>query len=393
MGFAACAGVAATDADAVVAAARDFRADLVVVGPDAALEAGVVDACLAAGIAAFGPTAEAARLETSKVFAKTVMRDAGIPTAAWAQADAHDRTAARDFIRLHGGNVVVKADGLALGKGVTVCDAIGTAEDALAECLDARRFGSAGATVVVEERLSGRELSVFAICDGERARLLPPACDYKRALDGDAGPNTGGMGAYTPPHDLDSISVVNRAADEVVGPCLDVMRQRGTPFRGCLYVGLMLTPDGPRVLEFNARFGDPETQALMPLIAEDMADLLMASAAGTVTPGRVAVAAAASVCVVATTAEYPAAGSRGMPITLPALHDPDTFLFHAGTTLTPDGAVQVAGGRVINVVGRGATVAAARQRAYATIRGVEFAGVRWRNDIAAFAGQDSVGGR
>src|ERR1035437_668942 len=267
-------GVSVTAAPRVARLARGPDVDLVGVGPDAALAAGVADSCREAGVTVFGPSAAAARIEWSKTHAKQVMDRAGVPTARWRSGTGESRGDLVDFVLELDGRCVVKADGLAAGKGVAFCD---TREDpfaAIASCLDERRFGDAGSVVVVEERLRGTEVSVFAVCDGRRYQLLSPARDYKRAHDSDHGPNTGGMGAYAPA--TDGCPPLAEVAEQVIEPTLAALAEAGTPFVGCLYVGLMVSPDGFRVLEFNARFGDPETQVVVPLAGPGFLDLLFA---------------------------------------------------------------------------------------------------------------------
>lgn len=373
--------VAADDPVAVVRAARACQADLVVIGPDAALAAGVADACIAAGIAAFGPTAAAARIESSKWFAKMLMDTAAIPTARWRSAGAEDRDELLGFIDDLGGRCVVKADGLALGKGVIVCDDEATARAAVAACLDEGRFGSAGTRVLVEERLEGPEVSVLALTDGVNLRVLPPARDYKRAGDGDTGPNTGGMGAITPPPGVDD-DFLRWVETDVLHPCIDALAEAGSPFSGCLYAGLMLTADGPRVLEFNARFGDPETQVVLPILDEDVLQLLLDSATGRLAPGRVAPGSRpAAAAVVLAAAGYPGAPQRGDVITGLDTTDPGVLAFHAGTRRDADGTVRTDGGRVLTLVARGDSLDEARRQAYAAVAGVHFEGMQYRTDI------------
>ncbi|HET9898393.1 MAG TPA: phosphoribosylamine--glycine ligase [Streptosporangiaceae bacterium] len=379
-------GVAATDAGGLAEAVRQHRIDLVVVGPDAALAAGVADACAAAGALVFGPTKAAARIESSKVFAKQLMDDAGIATARWAAGSSADREALLAFARARGGKVAVKADGLALGKGVTICDSVAAAQEALTSCFDERKHGAAGDVVLVEELLAGGEVSVFAICDGSHAFLLPPARDYKRAFDGDLGPNTGGMGAYSPLPDVDNDALLTSVAAGIVTPCLTALRDRGAPFRGCLYAGLMLTAEGPRVLEFNARFGDPETQALMPLLdAARFFELMTAAARGELPGDGRLTAAAAGVTVVAAGHGYPASSANGLAIELPSERPDGTVIFHAGTTRDTDGILRTSGGRVLAASATGADLAAARSWAYQLLGQVRFDGMRYRQDIAATA--------
>jgi phosphoribosylamine---glycine ligase len=376
--------IAATDAQALADAVRQHRVDFVIIGPDGALEAGVADACAAAGASVFGPTRAAARIESSKLFAKQLMDDAGIPTARWVAGTSADRGLLLDFARARQGKVAVKADGLALGKGVTVCHSMSAAENALISCFDERKHGPAGDVVIVENLLTGRELSVFAICDGTHARLLPPACDYKRAFDGDQGPNTGGMGSYCPPMGVDADWLLDSASAGIVTPCLTALREQGTPFRGCLYVNLMLTAAGPQVLEFNARFGDPETQVLMPLLdAPQLIDLMAAAARGELNADGRVTAGAAGTTVVAVSRDYPASSTNGAAIELPSQLPESTVIFHAGTTRDAEGTLRTAGGRVLAVSATASDLADARTSAYALIEQVHFDGMRYRRDIAA----------
>ena len=372
--------VVADDVAAQVRLAAERGVDLVVIGPDAAVAAGLADACAAAGIPVFGPTAAAGRIESSKAFAKELMDAAGIPTARWRQAS--DVDAAMRAVSDFGGRCVVKADGLALGKGVAVCDDTEQARAAIVDSLLGGRFGEAGRRVVVEERLEGPELSVLALSDGERVRLLVPARDYKRALDGDEGPNTGGMGAFAMAGWLEADPRWTTWLQGIVQPCVEALRDRGTPYRGCLYAGLMLTADGPRVLEFNARFGDPETQVVLPLLAEDTLDLLLACAHGRLTPGRAAVRDGVAVGVVAASAGYPGAVETGVEIRGLDRLDGDVLCFHAGTRRDGDRLV-TSGGRVLTVVAAGAELAACRVRAYANLDRTAFEGMWSRRDIAS----------
>jgi phosphoribosylamine--glycine ligase len=372
-----------TDAVAVARLARERSVDLVVIGTDAAAAAGVADACIASGVSVFGPTAAAARIETSKTFAKTLMDQAAIPTARWMSGGIDDRAALRGFISDLGGACVVKADGLALGKGVVVCDNAAEAEAALEQCLNGARFGAAGRTVVVEERLRGRELSVLALCDGERVRVLAPSRDYKRAFDGDAGPNTGGMGAIAPPPDVDAGAIVQLASATVLQACVDALRARGTPFRGCLYAGLMLGAQGVRVLEFNARFGDPEAQVILPLLDEQLLELMLAVARGDLREGTAACRPSAAVGVVAAAHGYPGEVRTGDAITGLESLDPDLLCFHAGTLRDGSGVLRTAGGRVLCVVATGFNHEDARARAYSNIERIRFEGMRTRRDIGA----------
>jgi len=360
------------DPEAIAAAG----VDLVVVGPEAPLVAGLADDCAAAGVACFGPSAAAARLEGSKAFAKEVMAAAGIPTAGYAVAG--DVEAGLAAVGRY--PVVIKADGLAAGKGVVIAADEAQARAALEAMLVERRFGDA--PVVVEEFLEGAELSLLAICDGEQALPLAPARDFKRIGEGDTGPNTGGMGSYSPVPEVDE-ALVDRIRAEVHQPVVDELARRGTPFHGVLYAGLMLTASGPQVLEFNVRFGDPETQAVLPRLRSDLLDLLQRATR----PGGLAGAALewdarAAVTVVLASRGYPASSSSGDPIAGLDRVPAGVEVTHAGTA-ERDGAVVTAGGRVLSVTGLGDDTAAARERAYAAADMVAFDGRQLRRDIAA----------
>jgi phosphoribosylamine---glycine ligase len=380
-GIAENVAVEVTDAPAVARLAAERAVDLVIVGPDAAAAAGVADACHARGTLVFGPTAAAARIESSKRFAKQVMDTAGIPTARWLAGAAADRGRLSAFVAELGGACVVKADGLALGKGVVVCATIDDAERALDACLSDQRFGDAGRQVVVEELLSGPEVSVFGLSDGRDVRLLVPARDYKRIFDGDRGANTGGMGAIAPPPDAGSQEFLEDVARTVLLPCIRALGEQGNPFVGCLYAGLMLTPHGMRVLEFNARFGDPETQVVLPLLGESLLDVLSACAHGEVVPGIAPVGHEAAVGVVAAAAGYPGDVRRGDAITGIDALDEDVVCFHAGTSRDGGGTLRTAGGRVLCITAIGANVEAARARAYGNLARVHFDGMQSRTDI------------
>jgi phosphoribosylamine--glycine ligase len=367
--------VAGEDVGGIVAAAARERVDLVVVGPEAPLVAGVADALTQAGVACFGPTAAAARLEGSKAFAKEVMRAAGVPTA---QARVV-REVDVGMAAIERYPVVLKADGLAAGKGVVIAEGEAQARAALHTMLVEHRFGDT--EVLVEEHLEGQELSLLALCDGERALAMASAQDYKRIFDGDGGPNTGGMGSYSPVPDIDAARAAEIAAT-VHQPVVDLMRERGTPFYGVLYAGLMLTEAGPRVLEFNVRFGDPETQAVLPRLRSDLAAVLAAAAR----PGGLAGVDLEwderfAVTLVLAGAGYPESSSRGAAIA--GLEDVSAGVevTHAGTAES-GGRVVTAGGRVLNVTALGADAAAARDAAYAAADMIEFEGKQLRRDIA-----------
>ena len=374
--------VDAEDPAAVVALARDVAADLVVVGPEAPLVAGVVDALTEAGITAFGPTAAAARLEGSKTFAKEVMNAAGVPTAGyWSGTDA---TAAKAALDGYAPPYVIKADGLAAGKGVRICADRAEAEQAIDDALVERVFGDAGAALVIEEFLDGPGCSLFGLSDGTRVVPLAPAQDFKRALDGDEGLNTGGMGAYSPVPAVDADMVADIHA-RALQPVIDEMARRGTPFVGVLYAGLALTSKGPKVIEYNARFGDPETQVVLPRLTGDLGLLLEACAKGDLTTaGPVTFGDDACVTVVMASDGYPSSYPKGLPITgLDAADALDgVTVFHAGTA-ERDGAVVTNGGRVLAVSATGGSIPLARARAYMGVGTIDFEGAHHRTDIAA----------
>lgn len=373
---------AANDVPGWVAVARRHRADLVVVGPEVPLSLGVADALAEAGIPCFGPTRAAAALETSKAFTKEVLVAAGVPTAGALVVDLRDpaqRERAR--ARCARGSVVLKADGLAAGKGVIVCR---TADEALDALDGMARFGEAATRVLLEDLLTGPEVSLFALCDGVRAAPLPSAQDHKTLLEGGKGPNTGGMGAICPcPLVPDALGA--EWVQRVHAPVLAEMARRGTPFRGVLYAGLMLTPEGPKVLEFNVRFGDPECQVLMAMWLDDPLPWLLGAANGQLPPGAPQVREGAACCVVLAADGYPEAPRQGDVIPVgPAPQD--GVVFFAGATRGDDGVVRTSGGRVLGVTARGPAMALARARAYDAVPGWAFDGARWRRDIgAAFA--------
>jgi phosphoribosylamine--glycine ligase len=368
--------VAADDIEGLVAAAQSERADLVMVGPEAPLVAGLADALAAAGLRCFGPTAQAARLEGSKSFCKEVMEAAGVPTAGYVVVtDPQAGMAAIDRYP-----TVIKADGLAAGKGVIIAQDDAEAAEALDELLVAHKFGTE--RVVIEEHLVGEELSLLALCDGEVALPLASAQDYKRIFDEDQGPNTGGMGSYSPVPGVDA----ERAAEicELVHqPVLRELAQRGIPFRGILYAGLMMTADGFRVLEFNVRFGDPETQAILPRLHTDLLELLqLALVPGGLSGARLEWTPDTAVTLVLASRGYPASSSSGDRITgLDRVPD-DVWVTHAGTARAPDGSFVTAGGRVLGVTALGADAAAARESAYAGADMIDFDGKQMRRDIA-----------
>lgn len=367
--------------DAIVAIVREQGSDLVVVGPEAPLARGLADRLRAVGIPVFGPDAAAARLESSKAFAKEVMQAAGVPTARALvvhRSEPADLAAAE--ARIAEGRVVVKADGLAAGKGVFVCPTPEEAREALREIWSGR-FGAAADRLVLEDLLTGPEVSVFALCDGERAVALPSAQDHKRLADGDQGPNTGGMGAIAPCPLLDPAET-ERVVEQVHVPVLRELARRGTPFRGLLYAGLMLTPEGPRVLEFNVRFGDPECQPLMCLWEDDVIPWLHGAATGRLPECRPKFADGAACCVVLASAGYPLSAELGVAIPEPGPQE-GVVVFHAGTTRDEDGVLRTHGGRVLGITGVGADLEEARRRAYAAVQGWRFPGAQVRTDIGA----------
>ncbi len=383
--FATCfPQIEATDADALIELARSEDIGLVVIGPEDPLAAGLADRLRDADIPAFGPSAFAAQLESSKSFAKRFMARHAIPTAAFREFS--DLEAARSHVRKLGGACVVKADGLAAGKGVAVCSTPDEAERALIEIMGDRRFGDAGSSVVIEERLVGDEVSYYAITDGEHIATLAPAQDHKRALDGDRGENTGGMGAYSPVA-LVTEAIEQRIVSEIVEPTVRGMAAEGHPFAGVLYVGLMIDASGaPRVVEFNVRFGDPETQPLMLRMEDDLFPILYGAARGKLDPADFPRRwGQAAVCVVLASGGYPRAYETGIPIEgLGEVEgDPDVVVFHAGTRRSADGGFATAGGRVLGVTARGRSVAEAAARAYAAADRIHFRGMQLRRDIAA----------
>ena len=376
-----CVDVAADDVDAIVALAREREVDLVVVGPEAPLVGGVVDALAEHDIRAFGPSAEAARLEGSKRYAKELMHEVGVPTAGYAVLTS--RSGALRELEGASYPVVLKADSLAAGKGVIICPDEAAAREAVELFFTERRFGDT--EVVLEEFLAGEELSLLAVCDGERAVAMAPAQDYKRIGDGDTGPNTGGMGSYSPVPGIDR-EHADALALAVHQPIVDELRRRGTPFHGILYAGLMMTTDGPKVLEYNCRFGDPETQAVLPRLRSDIMDLLDgATRSGGLAGLELEWSPDWAVTVVLASAGYPESSSKGDEIRgLRAIDSLEVEVLHAGTAEV-NGKIVTAGGRVLNVTGFGDTPAAARDHAYGAAERIQFDGKQMRTDIASRA--------
>lgn len=370
--------LAEDDPEAVAAFAREEGIGLVVIGPEAPLVAGVADAVRAAGVACFGPGAEGAQMEGSKRFSKELMERAGIPTAAYGSFT--DEEAALAYVREQGAPLVVKADGLAAGKGVVVATEQEQAEEAVRECF-AGAFGDAGSTVVIEECLTGPECSLLAFTDGKTVRPMATAQDHKRALEGDRGPNTGGMGVYSPvPIVTDEELAVMK---QVMADTVAELAAEGIDYRGCLYGGFMLTPEGPKVLEFNARFGDPETQVILPRLKNDLVDVMLACAEQRLDDVELSWRDEWAVAVVLTSAGYPGSYEKGKVIT--GVEDADALdgvtVYHAGTAVTDTGELVTSGGRVLAVTALGDTFEAARNLAYAACEKIDFEGKTLRHDI------------
>jgi len=378
-----CVPLKDTAIDDLVELARRERPDLVVVGPEVPLALGLADRLRAAGFAVFGPSAAAARLEGSKAFSKDLMARHGIPTARF--GTFQDAAAAGRYCRELGVPLVVKADGLAAGKGVIVCRTLDEADRALALCFEERAFGASGLTVVVEEFLEGEEASFFALADGAAVLPLVAAQDHKTVWDDDRGPNTGGMGAYSPAPVM-SDALQDRVMAEIVRPVIAAMGKEGAPYTGVLFVGLMITREGPKVIEFNCRFGDPECQAIMPRLESDLLALLQAAATGQGLPTALAWSPRTSVCVVMASAGYPGRYETGRPIAgvAAAAEQPGVNVFHAGTAMHGDVLV-TAGGRVLGVQASGADVASAIRAGYAAVERIRFDGAHYRRDIGHHA--------
>jgi phosphoribosylamine--glycine ligase len=379
-----CLNIGVLDIPTLVGFAQDNAIDLVFPGPEAPLVAGITDAMEAAGIPCCGPSRAAAQLEGSKTFAKEIADAAGIPTALWERFENGD--AAREFVRRRGAPIVVKADGLAAGKGVVVAVTEDEALAAIDAIMDQKMFGEAGASVVIEECLVGEEVSLFALCDGEDALLLGSAQDHKRVGDGDTGPNTGGMGAYSPvpsfPPDLEAACL-----EKIIRPALKEMARKGMPFRGILFAGLMLTDEGAKLIEFNVRFGDPECQVLLARMKSDLLPALQAACDGELRDFDLRWNEQASVAVVVAARGYPEAPERGSVISgmEAAAAKPGVSVFHAGTEAGPDGAILAAGGRVLTVCGTAPDLKQARDRAYAGVDAIVWPEGFCRRDIGARA--------
>ncbi|MDA1036004.1 MAG: phosphoribosylamine--glycine ligase [Chloroflexi bacterium] len=373
--------ISAEDVDGILAAAVSNGIDLTVVGPEGPLALGIVDRFRAEGLRVFGATQAASRIEWSKAFSKQVMRTAGVPTADFKVLS--DFESASSYVLEHGAPVVIKADGLAAGKGVVVAQSLDEAQAALTEMMLDRKFGDAGNDVLIEDCLTGQELSVFCFTDGVSVSPLIAACDYKRIYDGDKGPNTGGMGGYSPPPRWDE-AMERTIRETCIAPVVAQMAQDGAPYTGALYGGVMLTDDGPQVIEFNARFGDPECQLIMPRLENDLLDVIDAVIDGKVDSLNLHWSEDSTVGVVLASGGYPASFATGKPISGAGDLPEGTVAFHAGTTIA-NGALVTSGGRVLTAVGRAPTMREARALAYQAVSRITFDGVVTRSDIAGFA--------
>ncbi len=371
--------ISPTDIESLVKAAQEKRIDLTVVGPESPLASGIVDRFQSIGIPIFGPTEAATEIESSKVFAKELMQKYNIPCARSVSFSEYSR--AKEYLLKQPPPVVIKADGLAAGKGVVVANSTPEALDALHNIMEAKKtLGAAGDRVIIEERLSGREMSSFAFTDGKTVIPMVSACDYKPVFDGDQGPNTGGMGSYSPPY-FNSPTLAKTVAETIMEPAVKALREERRPYKGVLYGGLMVTDDGPKVLEYNARFGDPEAQVTLPRLKTDLVDIMLAVVNENL--GQISVEWSDDACVgvVMASAGYPGSYKTGFPITGLDDLDKDIMVFHAGTKLE-SGQVLTNGGRVLTVVAMGKTIAKAREKVYANIRRIHFEGCHYRKDIA-----------
>jgi phosphoribosylamine--glycine ligase len=359
--------------------AQEKGIDLTIVGPEAPLADGIVDEFSAKSLKIFGPTKAAARIEASKVFAKELMQKYNIPCARGNSFSSYIE--AREYLKRQKPPIVVKADGLAAGKGVTVAETIEQALEALANIMEARAFGSAGDRVLIEEKLEGKEMSAFAFTDAHTVIPMVPACDYKPVFDGDQGPNTGGMGSYSPPY-FYSPALAKTVAETIMEPAVKALNEEGKPYTGVLYGGLMITNKGPKVMEFNARFGDPETQVVLPLLKTDLVDIILGVTNKNLNQIDIEWNKDACVGVVMASAGYPGSYRKGLPVTGLSNLDGDILVFHAGTKLDTEGEVVTSGGRVLTVVATGSTIAQAREKVYNNISRIYFNGCHYRRDIA-----------
>ena len=373
-----CVPIAATDVEGMVKWAGEHAVDFVVVAPDDPLALGMVDAMEAAGIPAFGPTADAAIIEASKIFSKNLMKKYHIPTAKYETFT--DMDAALAYVEEQGAPIVVKADGLALGKGVIVAQTVEEASQAVRSMMSGHRFGEAGARVVIEACMTGPEVTVLAFCDGEHILCMPSSQDHKRAYDSNRGPNTGGMGAISPSPNY-TPALASRCMEEIFLPTVAALKAEGRPFKGVLYFGLMLTPDGPKVVEYNARFGDPECQAVLSLLDSDLMELLTACRNGTLDQVDARWKAGAACCLVLASGGYPGSYEKGYPITGLEEAGQTAVVFHAGTRRDADGTVLTNGGRVLGVTAAADTLERAIDGAYAAAKHIHFTDMHFRTDI------------
>ena len=370
--------IAPTNIKALAEAAQEYRVDLTVVGPEVPLSSGIVDLFQSLSLPVFGPTQAATRLESSKVFSKELMQKYGIPCARGEVFYLVSQ--AKDYVKSHPAPMVIKADGLAAGKGVTVAASQEKALEAVSDMMEKKTLGAAGDRVIIEECLSGKEVSLLAFTDGRTVRPMVSACDYKRAFDGDQGPNTGGMGSYSPPGFFDQ-SGVEQVQRTILEPTVRAMAQEGAAYSGVLYAGLMVTSDGVKVLEFNARFGDPETQVIVPRLKTDLVDIMLAVIEGKLDTTKIEWSDEACVGVVMASAGYPGSYKTGFPITGLDKLEEDILVFHAGTK--EKNGIVTDGGRVLTVVARGGTLAEARAKVYSNVLRINFEGCHYRRDIAA----------
>jgi len=378
--LAECVPIAVSEFEKLTAFAVEKQVGLVVVGPDDPLADGIVDAFDSTGIPVFGPRKNAAEIEGSKTFMKDLLHKYNIPTAAYAKFDDYEEALA--YLRRQGAPIVVKADGLAAGKGVTVARTLEEAEKALSDIMQSKVFGEAGSRVVIEEFLEGQEMSILAFVDGETVKPMSAAQDHKPVNDGDQGPNTGGMGTYSPLPHIDP-SIIEEAVETIIKPTAKAMVAEGRPFRGVLFAGLMITPDGkPKTIEFNARFGDPETQVVLPRLQTDLLEVFLATVNGKLADLELEWSEDAAVCVILASGGYPASYPKGIAISGLDDEQEGTIVFHAGTSRDADGTWRTNGGRVLGVVGLGADIAAARAKAYARAESIAFEGKHNRTDIA-----------
>jgi phosphoribosylamine--glycine ligase len=371
--------ISPTDIESLVKAVLEKGIDLTVVGPEAPLAAGIVDRFQEKGMPIFGPDKKAAEIESSKVFAKELMQKYNIPCARSVSFSSYNE--AREYLRKQKPPIVVKADGLAAGKGVTVAKTLEQALEALSSIMKAKIFGAAGDRVLIEEKLEGKEMSAFDFTDASSVAPMVPACDYKPVFDGNRGPNTGGMGSYSPPHFYNP-ALAKTVTKTIMEPTVKALNDEGRPYKGVLYGGLMITGNGPRVMEFNARFGDPETQVVLPLLKTDLADIMLSVVNNNLSQINIEWSQDACVGVVMASGGYPGSYKMGFPVTGLDNLDDEILVFHAGTKLDSGGEVLTSGGRVLTVVATGGTIAQAREKVYNNISRIRFEGCHYRNDIA-----------